>query len=98
MSTFNSLSQTDRLEAKTEQLEVKLTAEIAALKSKMEANIDGCRAKSSDLYVDVAVLKSSHKFVFLDFGLIRDHGPELFLWHVYLNALALFEVKGRGCV
>jgi hypothetical protein len=69
MSTFNSLSQTDRLEAKTEQLEVKLTAEIAALKSKMEANIDGCRAKTSDLYVDVAVLKSSHKFVFWILGL-----------------------------
>ena len=68
MSTFNSLSQTDRLEAKTEQLEVKLTAEIAALKYKMEANIDGCRAKTSDLCVDVAVLKSSHKFVFWILG------------------------------
>jgi hypothetical protein len=63
MSTFNSLSQTDRLEAKTEQLEVKLTAEIAALKSKMEANIDGGRAESSDLRGDAAVLKSSHKHV-----------------------------------
>lgn len=69
MSTFNSLSQTDRLEAKTEQLEVKLTAEIAALKSKMEANIDGCIAKTSDLYVDVAVLKSSHKYVLWILGL-----------------------------
>ncbi len=63
MSTFNALSQTDRLEAKTNQLEIKLTAQIADLKARMEANIDSCRAKSSDLYVDVAVLKSSHKFV-----------------------------------
>jgi len=35
MSTFNSLSQTDLLEAKTNQLEIKLTAQIADLKSKM---------------------------------------------------------------
>ena len=69
MSTFNSLSQTDRLEAKTNQLEIKLTAQIADLKSKMEANIDSCRAKSSDLYVDVAVLKSSHKYVLWILGL-----------------------------
>ena len=63
MSTFTSLSQTDRLEAKTSQLEIKLTAQIEDLKARMEANINSCRAKSSDLYVDVAVLKSSHKFV-----------------------------------
>jgi hypothetical protein len=63
MSTFTSLSQTDRLEAKTSQLEMKLTAQIEDLKARMEANINSCRAKSSDLYVDVAVLKSSHKFV-----------------------------------
>lgn len=69
MSTFNSQSQTDRLEAKTNQLEVKLTDQIADLKSKMEANIDSCRAKSSDLYVDVAVLKSSHKCVLWILGL-----------------------------
>jgi hypothetical protein len=69
MSTFNSLSQTDRLEAKTSQLEIKLTAQIEDLKARMEANIDGCRAKTSDLYVDVAVLKSSHKFVLWILGL-----------------------------
>lgn len=69
MSTFNSLSQTDRLEAKTNQLEIKLTAQISNLKARMEANIDSCRAKSSDLYVDVAVLKSSHKYVFWILGL-----------------------------
>jgi hypothetical protein len=63
MSTFTSLSQTDRLEAKTSQLEIKLTAQIEDLKARMEANINSCRVKSSDLYVDVAVLKSSHKFV-----------------------------------
>jgi hypothetical protein len=63
MNTFTSLSQTDRLEAKTSQLEIKLTAQIEDLKARMEANINSCRAKSSDLYVDVAVLKSSHKFV-----------------------------------
>jgi hypothetical protein len=63
MSTFTSLSQTDRLEAKTSQLEIKLPAQIEDLKARMEANINSCRAKSSDLYVDVAVLKSSHKFV-----------------------------------
>ena len=69
MSTFHSLSQTDRLEAKTNQLEIKLTAQIADLKARMEANIDSCRAKSSDLYVDVAVLKSSHKCVLWILGL-----------------------------
>ena len=69
MSTFTSLSQTDRLEAKTSQLEIKLTAQIEDLKARMEANINSCRAKSSDLYVDVAVLKSSHKFVFWILGL-----------------------------
>ena len=69
MSTFHSLSQTDRLEAKTNQLEIKLTAQIADLKARMEANIDSCRAKSSDLYVDVAVLKSSHKYVLWILGL-----------------------------
>ena len=56
-------------EAKTNQFEIKLTAQIADLKSKMEANIDSCRAKSSDLYVDVAVLKSSHKYVLWILGL-----------------------------
>ena len=70
MSTFNSLSQTDRLKAKTSQLEIKLTAQIEDLKSKMEANLDSCRAKSADLYVDVAVLKSSHKFVLWILGLL----------------------------
>jgi len=69
MSTFNSQSQTDRLEAKTNQLEINLTAQIADLKSKREANMDSCRAKSSDLYVDVAVLKSSHKYVLWILGL-----------------------------
>ncbi len=69
MSTTNSLSQTDRLEAKTNQLEIKLTAQIADLKARMEANINSCRAKSSDLYVDVAVLKSSHKYVLWILGL-----------------------------
>ena len=69
MSTFNSLSQTDRLEAKTSQLEIKLTAQIEDLKARMEANINACRAKSSDLYVDVAVLKSSHKYVLWILGL-----------------------------
>ena len=69
MSTFHSLSQTDRLEAKTNQLEIKLTAQIADLKARMEANIDSCRAKTSDLYVDVAVLKSSHKCVLWILGL-----------------------------
>lgn len=69
MSIFNSLSQTDRLEAKTNQLEIKLTAQIADLKSKMEADMDRCRAKSSDLYVDVAVLKSLHKYVLWILGL-----------------------------
>ena len=69
MSTFNSQSQTDRLEAKTNQLEINLTAQIADLKSKMEANMDSCRAKSSDLYVEVAVLKSSHKYVLWMLGL-----------------------------
>lgn len=69
MSTFHSLSQTDRLEAKTNQLEIKLTAQIADLKARVEANIDSCRAKSSDLYVDVAVLKSSHKCVLWILGL-----------------------------
>ncbi|PHY05405.1 MAG: hypothetical protein CK528_14830 [Alcaligenaceae bacterium] len=63
MSALNSLTQTDRLEAKTHELEIKLTAQIADLKTRMEANIDGCKAESSDLRVDVAVLKSSHKFV-----------------------------------
>jgi hypothetical protein len=69
MSTFNSLSQTDRLEAKTSQLEIKLTAQIEDLKARMEANINACRAKSSDLYVDVAVLKSSLKYVLWILGL-----------------------------
>jgi hypothetical protein len=69
MSTFNSLSQTDRLEAKTSQLEIKLIAQIEDLKDRMEANINSCRAKSSDLYVDVAVLKSSHKYVLWILGL-----------------------------
>lgn len=69
MSAFHSLSQTDRLEAKTNQLEIKLTAQIAELKARMEANIDSCRAESSDLYVDVAVLKSSHKYVLWILGL-----------------------------
>jgi len=69
MSTFNSLSQRDRLEAKTNQLEIKLTAQIADLKARMEANIDSCRAKSTDMYVDVAVLKSSHKYVLWILGL-----------------------------
>jgi hypothetical protein len=69
MSTFTSLSQTDRLEAKTSQLEIKLTAQIEDLKARMEANINSCRAKSSDLYVDVAVLKSSHKYVLWILGL-----------------------------
>ena len=69
MSTFNSLSQTDRLEAKTSQLEIKLTAQIEDLKARMEANINSCRAKSSAVYVDVAVLKSSHKFVLWILGL-----------------------------
>jgi hypothetical protein len=69
MSTFNSLPQADRLEAKTNQLEIKLTAQIADLKSKMEANIDSCRAKSYDLHVDVAVLKSSLKYVLWILGL-----------------------------
>jgi len=69
MSTFNSLSQTDRLEAKTNQLEIKLTAQIEDLKARVEANINSCRAKSSDLYVDVAVLKSSHKNVLWILGL-----------------------------
>ena len=35
MSTFNSLSQTDRLEAKASQLEIKLTAQIEDLKARM---------------------------------------------------------------
>jgi len=69
MSTFNSLSQTDRLETKTSQLEIKLTAQIEDLKARMEADIDSCRAKSSDLYVEVAVLKSSHKYVLWILGL-----------------------------
>ena len=69
MSTFNSQSQTDRLEAKTNQLEIKLTAQIADLKSKLEADIDSCRAKSSDLYVEVAVLRSSHKYALWILGL-----------------------------
>ena len=69
MSTFNSPYQIARLEAKTNQLEIKLTAQIADLKARMEANIDFCRAKSSDLYVDVAVLKSSHKYVLWILGL-----------------------------
>jgi hypothetical protein len=69
MSTFNSLSQTDRLEVKTNQLEIKLTAQIADLKAWMEVNIDSCKAKSSDLYVDVAVLKSSHKYILWILGL-----------------------------
>jgi hypothetical protein len=34
------------------------------------ANIDSCRAKSSDLYVDVSVLKSSHKYVLWILGLL----------------------------
>ena len=70
MSTFTSLSQTDRLEAETSQLEIKLTAQIEDLKARMEANINSCRAKSSDLYVDVAVLKSSHKFVLWILGVL----------------------------
>jgi hypothetical protein len=69
MSTFNSQSQRDRLEAKTNQLEIKLTAQIADLKSKLEADIDSCRAKSSDLYVEVAVLRSSHKYALWILGL-----------------------------
>jgi len=71
MSTFNSLSQTDRLKAKTSELEIKLTAQIEDLKARVEANINinSCRAKSSDLYVDVAVLKSSHKYVLWILGL-----------------------------
>jgi len=69
MSTFNSLSQTDRLEAKTSQLEIKLTAQIEDLKARMEANINSCRAKSSAVYVDVAVLKNSQKYILWILGL-----------------------------
>ena len=86
MSTFNSLSQTDRLEAKTNQLEIKLTAQIEDLKARMEANINSCRAKSSDLYVDVAVLKISHKFVLWILGLFAIMALS-FVFGLFISAL-----------
>lgn len=53
----------DQLDQKVSQFEVKMTTEIADLKSTMQSNLEHCKNEFSNLRADIAVLTNSHKYV-----------------------------------
>jgi chromosome segregation ATPase len=53
----------DQLDQKVSKFEIKMTTEIADLKSTMQSNLEHCKNEFSNLRADIAVLTNSHKYV-----------------------------------